>query len=177
MSNHIKNIYLIVKKTTQRPESLDSKYRNRNSFFEYGFNSWNTSAVGSYTQQAVLRKALPTPKFLEAIPPTPINSRSPSPGIPLDLELASRIQPNSYTDISRKSSRVRSPNRRLREAQIHPLFRSDSPTSPSAAAPGRVVTATPGAGQVISDYQSIRSSHHISGSLPNSPLVLLAAAA
>ncbi|KAH8798601.1 hypothetical protein F5884DRAFT_825413 [Xylogone sp. PMI_703] len=152
------------------PESLDSKYHNRNSFLEYGFNSWNTSAGESYTQQAVLRKSLLTPKFLEAIPPTPTNSRSPSPGIPLDLEPASRSQPNSYTDVIRKSSRVTSPNGSLREAQIHPLSRSDSPTPPSAAAPGTVVTATLSAGQVISDYQSIRSLRHISGSLPNSPL-------
>ncbi|RFU26186.1 hypothetical protein B7463_g10150, partial [Scytalidium lignicola] len=167
-------------KTTQRPGSQDSGYHERNSFFEDGFNFWNTSAIEFYAWQAVLGKSSPTPKFLETVPATPTSSRSPSPEILLNLEPAPKSQPksrsyspaNSYKDVTKKGSQVTSPNKSLKEAQIHTLFRSNSPTTPPAATPGTVVTAALGAGQVISDRQSIRSLHSIrSGRLPSSPLV------
>ncbi|KAH8799426.1 hypothetical protein F5884DRAFT_863601 [Xylogone sp. PMI_703] len=157
----------LSQKTTQRPESLDSGYPESNSCVEDSFNFWDTSAVEPYVQQAVLGKSSPTPEILETIPATPTSSRSPSPEIPLDLEPALRSQPksrsyspaNSHKDVTRKSSQITSRNGSLREAQIHPLFRSDSPTPPPAATPGTTITAAPGAGQVISDRQSIRSLH------------------
>ncbi|KAH8799037.1 hypothetical protein F5884DRAFT_825328 [Xylogone sp. PMI_703] len=156
----------LSQKTTQRPESLDSGYPESNSCVEDSFNFWDTSAVEPYVQQAVLGKSSPTPEILETIPATPTSSRSPSPEIPLDLEPASRSQPksrsyspaNSHKDVTRKSSQITSRNGSLREAQIHPLFRSDSPTPPPAATPGTTITAAPGAGQVISDRGSLRSS-------------------
>ncbi|KAH8810581.1 hypothetical protein F5884DRAFT_256597 [Xylogone sp. PMI_703] len=144
-----------LSQTTQRPESLDSGYPESNLCVEDSFNFWDTSSGEPYVQQAVLGKSSPAP----------------DPEILLDLEPASRSQPksrnyspaNSHKDVTRKSSQVTSRNGSLREAQIHPLFRSDSPTPPPVATLGTIITAAPGAGQVISDRQSIRSLHRPRG--------------
>ncbi|RFU33196.1 hypothetical protein B7463_g3107, partial [Scytalidium lignicola] len=163
----------------KRPESLDSGYRDGTSSIEDGFDSWDTSAVEPHYHQAVLGTSSPNSGFLETIPASPTDSRSPSPGHPLELDSTSITRPRgrshspapSRTEITGNSSPVPSLNGSLREAHIHPLFRSDSPTPPPAATPGTVVTAAPGAGQVISDRQSIVSLNRIrSGSLPSRSL-------
>ncbi|KAH8602356.1 hypothetical protein B0O99DRAFT_500365 [Bisporella sp. PMI_857] len=82
----------------------------------------------------------------------------------------------SYSPARSTRSRTATPIEESKEAHIHPLFRTDSPTPPPSATPGTIVHAAPGAGQVIigSDRASIRSlskSRMRSGSAPTSPLV------
>lgn len=165
-------------KSHHRPTSIESNHRETSMSVEDGFDSWDTSGVDAQSRQAV-ESASPTPqRFLETIPASPTTSRSASPGFPLDLEppksrkrSRSYSPANSYREVPR-SVRQTSPTESNHEAHIHPLFRTDSPTPPPAATPGTIVTAAPGAGQVISDRQSIRSLHRMrSGSLPSSPLV------
>jgi len=168
---------LINKKSPYRPTSIESSHRDTSISIEDGFDSWDTSNVDAQSRQAVESASPTPPRFLETIPASPTGSRSPSPGFPLDLEppktrkrSRSYSPANSYRDLPR--TRTTSPTESMNnEAHIHPLFRSDSPTPPPAATPGTIVTAAPGAGQVISDRASIRSIHRMrSGSLPSSPL-------
>jgi hypothetical protein len=164
----------------QSTRSIDSSHRDTSISVEEGFDSWDTSAVDPQSREAVASASPTPPRFLETIPASPTGSRSPSPGFPLDLEPPKTRQrsrsyspANSYRDLPR-TARTTSPTESTNaEAHIHPLFRTDSPTPPPAATPGTIVTAAPGAGQVISaDRQSIRSIHRMrSGSLPSSPLV------
>ncbi|CRK41673.1 hypothetical protein BN1708_016888 [Verticillium longisporum] len=56
------------------------------------------------------------------------------------------------------------------EANIHPLFRSDSPVPPPNVTPGTVVVASPNAGQVISDRKSARRMRSSSLANGQSPL-------
>ncbi|KAH8815599.1 hypothetical protein F5884DRAFT_747136 [Xylogone sp. PMI_703] len=167
-------------KSTKRPQSLDSGYRDGASSIDEGFDSWDTSAVEPQHRQTVLKASASNPKLLETIPASPTASRSPSPGHPLELEpaLINRPRSRSFSPVTSRSeltgniSPVPSLNGSLREAHIHPLFRSDSPTPPPAATPGTIVTAAPGAGQLISDRQSIIPLNRMrSGSLPNRSLV------
>ncbi|KAK0124632.1 hypothetical protein ONS95_009579 [Cadophora gregata] len=164
-----------------RPQSIESNHRETIVSIEDGFDSWDTSAVDSQSREAVASASPTPPRFLETIPASPTTSRSASPGFPLDLEPPKRRKrsrsyspANSSRDLS-KTARTQSPTESVSsEAHIHPLFRTDSPTPPPAATPGTIVTAAPGAGQVISDRQSIRSIHRMrSGSLPSSPSPLV----
>ncbi|KAK4216070.1 hypothetical protein QBC37DRAFT_439049 [Rhypophila decipiens] len=151
-----------------------------------GFDSWDTSAVDPQNRQTVLETSSPPPgasnRFLETIPASPA-SRSPSPGMPFDLEPPPprRSRSRSYspassvgtTQAQRRAAFTQHASQS--ESHIHPLFRSDSPTSPPAiTTPGTIVVAAPNAGQVFySDRQSIRSLVRMrSGSLPtvSSPL-------
>ena len=164
----------------KQPHRLSSESRSRDTStsMDDGFDSWDTSTVDAQSRQTV-ESASPTPqRILETIPASPTTSRSPSPGFPLDLQPPKPLKrsrsfspANSYRDLPR--TRTSSPTESMNnEAHIHPLFRTDSPTPPPPATPGTVVTAAPGAGQVISDRASIRSIHRMrSGSLPSSPLL------
>ncbi|KAF8850864.1 hypothetical protein BDZ45DRAFT_168112 [Acephala macrosclerotiorum] len=163
----------------QSTRSIDSSPRDTSISVEDGFDSWDTSAVDSQSREAVASASPTPPRFLETIPASPTGSRSPSPGFPLDLEppkqrkrSRSYSPANSYRDLPRTARTASSPTESVNaEAHIHPLFRTDSPTPPPAATPGTIVTAAPGAGQVISDRHSIRSIHRMrSGSLPSSPI-------
>ena len=69
---------------------------------------------------------------------------------------------------SRPNSRSRAPS----EDHIHPLFRSCSPVPSPGASPGTVVTAAPGAGQLI-DERMLKRMRSRSGSLPSSPSPLV----
>jgi hypothetical protein len=167
---------LINNKSPYRPASIDS-HQGTIVSIEDGFDSWDTSHVDVHSRQA-LESASPTPpRFLETIPASPTTSRSASPGFPLDLEPPkSRKRSRSYSPANSNSaprSRTTSPTESPKEAHIHPLFRSDSPTPAPAATPGTIVTAAPGAGQLLSSSRSsIRSMSRIrSGSLPSSPLM------
>lgn len=166
---------LVNHKSPYRPSSIDS-HRDTVETVEDGFDSWDTSAVDIHSRQAVESASPTPPRFLETIPASPTTSRSPSPGFPLDLEPPkSRKRCRSYSPANSNRAprnRTTSPIESPAEAHIHPLFRSDSPTPPPAATPGTIVTAAPGAGQLISDRSSIRSiSRMRSGSLPASPLM------
>ncbi|KAI6715969.1 hypothetical protein JHW43_001466 [Diplocarpon mali] len=162
------------------PRSIDSSLRETIVSLEEGFDSWDTSAVDAQSRKAVSSASPTTPRFLETIPASPATSRSASPCFPLDLQPPKpRERSRSYSPANRsrdhsRTCRNQSPTESMyNEAHIHPLFRTDSPTPPPSATPGTIVTAAPGAGQVISDRQSIRSIHRMrSGSLPSSsPLV------
>ncbi|KAK0621506.1 hypothetical protein B0T17DRAFT_494994 [Bombardia bombarda] len=159
----------------RRPGSLDSTTfrESRPVSTEDGFDSWDTSSVDPQNRQAVLGASSTPGRFLETIPASPTTSRSPSPGTPLDLEPPqTRRRSRSYSpgpaDSAQRAAFTQQSNQS--EAHIHPLFRSDSPTPPPIATPGTVVTAAPGAGQVITHKQSIRSLARMrSGSLPTVP--------
>lgn len=168
---------LISHKSSYQPAPIESGHRDTRASIEEGFDSWDTSTVDAQSRQALESASPKSPRGLETIPASPATSRSASPGFPLDLEpprtrhrSRSYSPANSHKDLLR--SRTTSHTEGTREAHIHPLFRTDSPTPPPAATPGTIVTAAPGAGQVISDRQSIRSMKRIrSGSLPSSPLM------
>jgi len=165
-----------------RAASLDANApQERPSVDEDGFDTWDTSAVDPQNRQTVLETSPKIPgRFLETIPASPSTSRSPSPGMPLDLEPPpARRRSRSYSPARSAHSELGqvptllTEHQNVSEAHIHPLFRSDSPTPAPAATPGTVVTAAPNAGQIISDRQGIRTLNRMrSGSLPtpSSPL-------
>jgi hypothetical protein len=183
-----------------RPRSLDSGTGEREIVEDsLGFDSWDTSAVDPHSRQTVMNSSSSSTKsntnasnnnsspipqrFLETIPASPTGSRSPSPGFPLDLEFP--VQPFAHRRRSRSHSpgganlprreRAASPSSTLSagEMNIHPLFRSDSPTPPPSATPGTIVTAAPNAGQVIPLNHRPSLNRMRSGSLPNSPSLLV----
>ncbi|KAI1117065.1 hypothetical protein F5Y14DRAFT_16237 [Nemania sp. NC0429] len=157
-------------KSGQRLNSFDSSaYRDRYSVPEDGFDSWDTSSVDPHNRQIVLETSSPIrPRFLlETIPASPANSRSPSPGCPLDLEPKKRGQRNRSPVHRAHQERTYMPSES--ELHIHPLFRTDSPGPPPAATPGTVVVAAPNAGQFITGTSVMQMR---SGSLAHSPGLL-----
>jgi len=161
---------LISYKTLHRSASFDDVPR----LVEDGFDSWDTSAVDPQARQAVELASPTHPTFLETIPASPATSRSPSPGYPLDLEPPKqRKRARKYTLSNSQGDRPRTSPSKIestREAHIHPLFRTASSEPPPVVTPGTIVTAAPGAGQVISSRSSIRSlNHKISIGRPSSP--------
>ncbi|RKF80513.1 hypothetical protein GcC1_035006 [Golovinomyces cichoracearum] len=101
-------------------------------------------------------------RSLETIPASPTentgsNSQLPSSNPTRKIENTRSFSPaNSHPELKRYS-RSSTPVDLTDESNIHPLFRADSSNPPPSATPGTVVTAAPGAGQVISDRASIRS--------------------
>lgn len=153
-------------RSSRRPASLDLPVHHvrPSRSTDDGFDSWDTSTVDPQNRQTVLESSSPPlGRFLETIPASPATSRSPSPGTPLDnLEPPrTRRRSRSYSPVSTRTIQAQraafTQHLSQSEANIHPLFRSDSPTPPPLATPGTVVIAAPNAGQVISDRQSIRS--------------------
>ncbi|KAF9884260.1 hypothetical protein FE257_001935 [Aspergillus nanangensis] len=72
-----------------------------------------------------------------------------------------------------ETSKLVSPPPKLRipdESNIHPLFRSDSPSPPPTAMPGTIVVASPAAGQTISvqTLERVRSTHSLRSHTPRS---------
>ena len=147
--------------------SLDSSsWRSRSSFAQDGFDSWDTSSVEPPGRQNTLDTFSGMPsRFLETIPASPTTSRSPSPGHPLDLEPPKNFhRTRSYSPVPK--GQQLSPQSSMSELNIHPLFRTDSPTPPPQVSPGTVVIAAPNAGRMISEKSLTRMR---SGSLPNTP--------
>ncbi|KAM7204016.1 hypothetical protein V8F20_003714 [Naviculisporaceae sp. PSN 640] len=152
-----------------------------------GFDSWDTSAVDPQNRQTVLETSSPPPppggsnRFLETIPASPA-SRSPSPGMPFDLDPPPPRRPRSRSYSPTSATEPTHAQRRAAftkhvshsESHIHPLFRSDSPTSPPAViTPGTIVVASPDGGRVFYSDKTVRSLVRMrSGSLPpvSSPL-------
>lgn len=162
---------LLGYKTSHRSASFDDVPR----LVEDGFDSWDTSAVDPQARQAVELASPTHPTFLETIPASPATSRSPSPGYPLDLEPPKqRKRVRKYTLPSSQGDRPKTSPSKIEstgEAHIHPLFRAASSEPPPVITPGTIVTAAPGAGQVISSRSSIRSlNHKKSSSRPSSPV-------
>lgn len=167
---------LLSVREKRRPSSLDTD-ANRGSTDDT-FESWDTSTVDLHNRQIVLEASSPPSsktRHLETIPASPTISRSPSPGSPLEPPHASQ-RGRSYSPASRRREPSLTSQRSSSELNIHPLFRSDSPTPPPLATPGTVVMASPNAGQVIKHQQSMRSVKSVrslqrmrSGSLPTTP--------
>ena len=146
-----------------KSSSLDISMRDRTSKDD-GFDTWDTSGVGSDIRETVLQSSSQTTRGpgLETIP----GSRSPSPAKALDGPYNLPSPPQSPRRFPRPgSSRQRSAST-SNEDHIHPLFRTSSPTPPPTATPGTMITATPLAGQLM-DVQALRRMR--SGSLPASP--------
>lgn len=167
---------LLSTREKRRPASIDSNAGRGST--EESFDSWDTSSVDAHNRQIVMEASSPPPtktRLLETIPASPTISRSPSPGSPLDLEPPRAAQRSrSYSPASRRrDSSASTQHRSSSELNIHPLFRSDSPTPPPLATPGTVVLASPNAGQVITHQHSMRSMRSLqrmrSGSLPTTP--------
>jgi hypothetical protein len=177
----------VVRPISSRTRLVSQKKLNRVShdsgtgeceIVEDGFDSWDTSAVDPQSRQIFMSPPRSTMisspssgRFLETIPASPTGSRSTSPGFPLDFQPPARTQRSrshspavSLRETQRRNSAT-CPD--ASEAHIHPLFRTDSPTPPPSIRAGTVVTAAPGAGQVILDRQSVQKMR--SGSLRNSP--------
>jgi hypothetical protein len=173
---------LISQKLPFRSPSLDSGTGER-EIVDEGFDSWDMSTVDPQSRQFFpsmtdgVNTSSPSAgagRSLETIPASPPGSRSPSPGCPLDLPPPLlRRRARSYspaTSWSETRQRDSSRYSESKESHIHPLFRTDSPTPPPTATPGTIVTAAPGAGQVLLDRRAV---HRIrSGSLrdAHSPL-------
>lgn len=167
------------------PTSAESNaFKEKPVSTEYGFDSWDTSAVDPLTRQTVLMSSSPSGGcFLETIPASPTTSRSPSPGT-LDLEPPKIRSPScSHSlgpgiEVKHAQRTVFTLQKTSSEAHIHPLFRSDSQTPPPVATKTTAVIVAPDSSQVISDRGSIRSlnlshmhSHGVSraSSPPNRP--------
>ncbi|KAL8997479.1 MAG: hypothetical protein Q9169_003259 [Polycauliona sp. 2 TL-2023] len=155
----------------QARSSLDSPARFRMNQDE-AFDSWDTSGVGSHIRETVLQSSpvvKPRPSPLEPIP----GSRSPSPAKALEGPFFGQgpndsppPSPLPQPSVSRPQSRARSASS---EDHIHPLFRTYSPAPPNVSS-GTMVTAAPGAGQMINQRILKRMR---SGSLPSSPSPLV----
>ena len=162
---------LVSSKTIFRSASLDDVSKSADD----GFDSWDTSAVDPDAREAVELASPTRTTLLETIPASPATSRSASPGYPLDLEPPKqRKRPRKYSSANFNHGQrpKTSPSKmESKEAHIHPLFRTASSEPPPAVTPGTVVTAAPGAGQLISDRSSLRSvQRQWNGSRSSSPL-------
>lgn len=163
---------LISLKTSIRSPSLDSGIGERP---EDGFESWDTSNVDMRPPWIASSSAsLTQGRFLETIPASPVGSRSPSPGFPLDLpplpstHSIRRSQSHSPATSTKDVPRLSGPASPTgSEGHIHPLFRTDSPEPPPTITPGTTVTAAPHAGQLITDRKNLNRMR--SGSMPASP--------
>ncbi|KAL8764231.1 MAG: hypothetical protein Q9184_000200 [Pyrenodesmia sp. 2 TL-2023] len=144
----------------QARSSMDSPAVRRRPSQDEAFDAWDTSGVGSHIRETVLQSS----PVVRAYPLEPIpGSRSPSPAKALegpffgqgasDSPLSS---PLPQPTISRPVSRARSASS---EDHIHPLFRTYSPGPPPNASSNTVVTAAPGAGQMINQRILKRMSH------------------
>lgn len=188
---------LVTHRGFYRSPSIDSGMGEKDVPGEDAFDSWY---IDPEVQQGLPFTFVPPPpptssstansprgsgsgRFLETIPASPTASRSPSPGFPLDLEpprtrrrSRSASPARSNRSVLHKSraespSSIHSHQSFNTESHIHPLFRTDSPEPPPNTTPGTVVTAAPGAGQLISDRLSVKRMR--SGSLPKSPSPLI----
>lgn len=108
------------------------------------------------------------PNFAAMFPPP---STPPSPTLqhsfPRPSTRSGPVSRSRTVSRSRPGSRSRAPSS---EDNIHPLFRTSSPTPPPSASAGTNVTAAPEAGQLISERMLKRMR---SGSLPSSPSPLV----
>jgi hypothetical protein len=159
---------LLSTREKYRGPSLDSDaYR---SSTEVPTDSWDGSSVDTITLQTISTPPVAKPRFLETIPASPTISADSTPDLLQDLEPPYSVRRSrSYSPSGRREVPGLTSSSSS-ELHIHPLFRSDSPTPPPIATPGTVVLASPIAGQVICNRQSVHSLKRIrSGSLPSMP--------
>ncbi|KAI9766800.1 MAG: hypothetical protein M1840_006275 [Geoglossum simile] len=154
LSSAVRPVISRTKLANRDSTSLDSG--SRDDVLEHGgFDSWDTSGVGSQARQAVLISSslADVEHFAVGVELEPIpGSRPGSPGSVSHSESSSDL-----ANVRGPSDPPRSRSQSLREAHIHPLFRSDSPTPPPTASPGTVVRASPLGGQVFNgSIQSLK---------------------
>ena len=160
---------LVSFKDKQRPPSLDSSiYRP-----SYDANDGWDAMSGHTVQEFPSPTLLPPPRSLETIPASPVVAEVSSLLATADLEPPPPIRPRSrsYSPVPRKTS-IRSiprpPSQASEEQNIHPLFRSDSPTPPPVATPGTSVVASPDAGKVLAHRPSNQSMRRLRSNSLNS---------
>lgn len=155
----------------QARSSMDSPAVRRRPSQDEAFDSWDTSGVGPHIRETVLQSS----PIVKAYPLEPIpGSRSPSPAkalegpfFPQGPSESPPPSPLPQPPVSRPVSRARSASS---EDHIHPLFRTYSPGPTPNASSNTMVTAAPGAGQLINQRVLKRMR---SGSLPSSPSPLI----
>ncbi|KAM3440048.1 hypothetical protein MY4824_002303 [Beauveria thailandica] len=134
------------------------------------FDTWDTSSVDVRNRQAVMEvctSPISRTYTLETIPGSPRASISPENMLcfapPRPIPKRSRSHSPAT---GRPALRGRAPAS-VSELHIHPLFRSDSPSTPPILSPGTSVTAAPDAGQIMFQHDSTRHFPRVrSGSLP-----------
>ncbi|KAI9864506.1 MAG: hypothetical protein M1813_002995 [Trichoglossum hirsutum] len=147
LSSVVRPVISRTKLITRDSTSLDGSSRD-DVPESGGFDSWDTSGVGSQARQAVLISSLtdvehlPKGAELEPIP----GSRS---GSPIFWPCHHSESDSDQSKPQGPSDLPNGPGQFLGEAHIHPLFRSDSPTPPPTASPGTIVRASPLSGQVF----------------------------
>ncbi|KAF2660861.1 hypothetical protein K491DRAFT_19108 [Lophiostoma macrostomum CBS 122681] len=135
-----------------------------------GFETWDTSSVDTAARDAVLV----APSRGTALEPIP-GSRPASPARALDgpfrleddedMERALSPPPRLLPDTSRPPSPV------VSEANIHPLFRSESPVPPPAVTPGTNIEAAPMAQMIACPARTYSRMRSNSRTASPSPLV------
>ncbi|OAA67462.1 hypothetical protein ISF_03638 [Cordyceps fumosorosea ARSEF 2679] len=134
------------------------------------FDTWDTSSVDAQNRQAVMEACtspITSPYNLEPIPGSPRASINPEDMMffapPRPILKRSRSHSPATGRPSLRGRAPANPN----ELHIHPLFRSDSPSTPPILTPGTRVVAAPDAGQILFHRVPSRPLPRVrSGSLP-----------
>jgi hypothetical protein len=160
----------LVNTRERRLPSLDSNaYRCSG---DGSSESWDPTSIDVYARRGTTDNWSPPhtkSRFLETIPASPtvdeVPGRTSSPG--LEPPPPVRQRSRSYSPVRRPE--IENPGD---EANIHPLFRSDSPTPPPMATPETSVVAAPEAGSILRNPSHVTVRRIRSGSLPSvsSPL-------
>lgn len=133
------------------------------------FDTWDTSSVDAQNRQAVMEVCTSPiiPYALETIPGSPRGSISPENMLYFEPPRPILKRSRSHSPATgRPAPRGRAPVN-PDELHIHPLFRSDSPSTPPILTPGTRVVAAPDAGQILFHHAPMRSLPRVrSGSLP-----------
>lgn len=131
-----------------------------------GFETWDTSSVDQQIRDAVMQqqdkpfgpgrgtRLDPIPGSRPVSPAYALNG--PFPLEPIVSLEDLRAPTPAFMSESPQVSRPTTPTN-IDDANVHPLFRSDSPHPPPPASPGTVVVASPFSGQVIQRPPTIRS--------------------
>jgi hypothetical protein len=171
------SLYSKVRPITSKTRLLSRPASSRHSDYsvessryastEDGFDSWDTSAVDQVSRQTITGSSLldsQNKRFLETIPASPIGSRTPSPAFQPEPTFKQRNveqdrEPRPKSPVPSMQSNHqphRAPSPSADPSNIHPLFRN-SPQAAPLISPGTVLTAAPGAGQILSDRKSLAS--------------------
>lgn len=135
------------------------------------FDTWDTSSVDVRNRQVVMdvgTSPISRSYTLETIPASPRTSINPVTILDLAPPRPILKRSRSHSPATRRPiPRGRAPASPS-ELHIHPLFRSDSPSTPPILTPGTRVDAAPDAGQIIFQHESSRQLPRVrSGSLPS----------
>lgn len=136
------------------------------------FDTWDTSSVDAHNRQVVMEVSTsPTTHTyaLETIPASPRASMNA--GSILNIAPPPRRIPTrsrSHSPATMRGALRGRVTATPSELHIHPLFRSDSPTTPPILTPGTRVDAAPDAGQILAQHVPKRPLPRVrSGSLPS----------